>query len=364
MKILYIVSNLERGGPINVLFNIVKEVCNEHLCQIVTLSIENKKSMIEDFENLNVIVNKVGLNRRDPKSLYISKLENIIMEFKPDIIHTHGYRSDRYIAMINKYYTFKHVTTLHNFPFSDYPRLYGLVKGTILSVLHLHTINQIQYKIACSNSILNKYIRFNILNIFSIQNGVDINLYKSVSNDKKNILRTELGLPIEKTIIVSIGALIDRKRPIALIEAFKRINGDVLLIVLGDGKLYNRIKKYNNEDIKVLGSVKNVVDYLQASDIFVSNSKAEGLPMAMLEAASTGLLIVGSDIMPHREVEEVYKNKTILYRGQNIEVISECIKKSISKISGSRDQNEEPFELSSYNMAKKYMDYYKHILVN
>src|SRR5690606_29144322 len=54
--------------------------------------------------------------------------------------------------------------------------------------------------------------------------------------------------------------------------------------------------------VKLLGKKDNVLEYLRASDYFVSLSKSEGLPMSVLEAMGTGLPVLLSDIYPHREL--------------------------------------------------------------
>ena len=47
-----------------------------------------------------------------------------------------------------------------------------------------------------------------------------------------------------------------------------------------------------------------VKDYLQAADIFISTAVSEGLPNTVLEALSSGLPCILSDIGPHREIIE------------------------------------------------------------
>jgi glycosyltransferase involved in cell wall biosynthesis len=345
----------------------MKEVCKNNECSIITLSPENKKSMVCEFEKFDVKIIHLNMERKTSKESYINELKRIIERINPDIVHTHGFRSDRYINLINKDYPFKHVTTLHNFPFSDYPRLYGLMPGLLLSVFHLYIIKLIKYKIACSYSIAGRLKLFAIKKIPVIQNGVDIGEFKSLNKKEKEGLRKKLNLPQNKKIIISTGAIIKRKRPIKLMKVF----GDpiwedknVLFLVLGDGELYNQIKKYNAKNVMVLGSKSNVSEYLQLADIFISNSKAEGLPMAMLEAVSTGLNIVGSDIPSHREVRELYKDRIILYRGQDIQTIITKINEALIEcdcaLSTSSNHN---YKISSKTMAKNYLLYYQNVLV-
>lgn len=362
---MYVVSNLEKCGPINVLFNIINEVCCAHECRIITLSPEGSKTMEMEFEEIGILVSRLNMSRKAKKEKYLKELEEAIKGFKPDIIHTHGFRSDRYISLIKQNNTFVHMTTLHNFTFSDYPRLYGFVPGMMLACYHLFIINHIKHKIACSYSIASKYKLSMTKGISVIQNGVNIEIYKPVNKVKKNQLREKLGLPLDKKIAISTGSIIKRKRPFKLLQVFSEIKelDDVLFLVLGDGNLFSKIEKFNGEKIKLLGSVQNVTEYLQASDIFISNSKAEGLPMAMLEAAATGLIVVGSDILPHREVKDVYREKTILYKGQNSGMIANCIIEAVHRCDNHSENSECEFNLSSRKMASGYIDYYTNVKV-
>ena len=46
----------------------------------------------------------------------------------------------------------------------------------------------------------------------------------------------------------------------------------------------------------MIGKVANVSKYLQESDVYVITSKYEGLPLSMLEAISSGLPIISSNV--------------------------------------------------------------------
>ncbi|MCH4826789.1 glycosyltransferase family 4 protein [Planococcus halocryophilus] len=360
MKIMYTVSNLEKSGPINVLYNIIQEVCRIHECIIVTLSPENEDSMIDEFKKLDINIISLNFNRKNTKNVYLIELRKVIEKIKPDIIHTHGFRSDRYINILNKGKEFIHTSTLHNYPFDDYPKYYGVVPGTLLAINHMLVIRRIKNKVACSYSIAKKYKSANINGVSVIQNGVNTDIYKIVDLNEKKELRKILGLPIDKKIIVSTGALIKRKRPLKLCEIFSEFDAEenFLFLVLGDGKLASKLEKYRNANIRFLGPVQNVGDYLKSADLFISNSKAEGLPMAMLEAAATGLVIVGSNISPHKEVKSIYDDKTFLYDGQKNEDIKKSIREAIVKSDHYVGGATRKFKLSSHRMSNEYLEYY------
>lgn len=70
----------------------------------------------------------------------------------------------------------------------------------------------------------------------------------------------------------------------------------------GDGPLLPEIKNIitQSKNIILTGRIKNILDYLQASDYYISTSKSEGLPMSVMEGMACGLPVILSDIPQHR----------------------------------------------------------------
>src|SRR5699024_1851176 len=106
---------------------------------------------------------------------------------------------------------------------------------------------------------------------------------------------------------ISTGHLTGLKDPISVIKKFKTAfenNNNHFLLFLGNGDLKAECLNLTRDMDNVLftGRVSNVGDYLQASDYFVSASKSEGLPMAVVEAMACGLPVLLSDIDPHLEL--------------------------------------------------------------
>jgi glycosyltransferase involved in cell wall biosynthesis len=113
--------------------------------------------------------------------------------------------------------------------------------------------------------------------------------------------------------VVSVNRLIPLKDPSTLLEAFSAARGssDQLLLV-GDGPLRPRLQRAVTEArldraVTFTGIVPrdDVYRILATADVFVSTSRGEGLPVALLEAMACGCPVVVSDIEPHREIAEV-----------------------------------------------------------
>ena len=104
----------------------------------------------------------------------------------------------------------------------------------------------------------------------------------------------------EKTKIISVCRFVEQKNIKEIIQIAKVLH-QFQFKILGDGPLYSeiddliKIKGLNN--VQLLGNCKDVYSHLFNSDIFLSSSLYEGLPLSILEAMSTGLPIVASNVV-------------------------------------------------------------------
>jgi len=96
IKIVYIISTLVKSGPVNVLYNLIKYIDkNRYNVTIITLSPENEKhSRLKEFESLGIKVQSLNLSRLQGYLFGGFKLRQIINKVKPDIIHSHCFRSN------------------------------------------------------------------------------------------------------------------------------------------------------------------------------------------------------------------------------------------------------------------------------
>lgn len=302
-KILFVVSSLRVCGPINQLYGIVSNLNSEEFeYEILTLSEEPDHSMKNDFEQLGSTITSLKMSRA--KFAFNGKrvLRNYIDTYNPDIIHTTGVRVDSTVSKIG--YGNKQVMSIRNYAFEDYIAKFGKIIGGFFSKQTIKAINQSNYPVCCSYSLETLYGKHTDRQLYVVQNGVNVDKFKPAEKrESKNNLRSTLNLPLNKKIFIAVGSLIERKDPLTIIKAFNEANdGSALLLILGEGKLMDSCKDLASEDVELLGNVTNVVEYLQASDVYVSASHSEGLPNSVLEAGRTGVELVLSDIPQHREI--------------------------------------------------------------
>ncbi|RLD62354.1 MAG: hypothetical protein DRI95_13160 [Bacteroidetes bacterium] len=358
INILYLVSTLKRSGPINIVYGIIKKLnLKKFNVHILTLSKEENGSMIELFEKLNIKILTLNLSRIQGVLKNRGKVQLIVNHYKIDIVHSHGFRADK-INSILQYV--KSISTIHNFPGEDYLMKFGKVKGRIMEINHTNAIKKISMPISCSKSISEKFNSKYGIKTDYIQNGIDIGFFNN-SNKSKNELKKELGLQLDKIVFIVSGSLIARKDPYTIMKAFDQFeDSDCFLIFIGSGDLYNELVEINkNKNIKFYGKVSNIIDYLIASDFYISTSISEGLPNSVLEAMSLGLPPILSNIPSHKEIVgenydyliKIYDFDDLAYRIKKI-TNDDYDKLSIESIKTVKEN------FTSTLMSKKYKEKY------
>tara|TARA_R110002072_G_scaffold302681_1_gene487262 strand:+ start:10929 stop:12020 length:1092 start_codon:yes stop_codon:yes gene_type:complete len=117
-------------------------------------------------------------------------------------------------------------------------------------------------------------------------------------------------VPSERPLLLAIGRLDAGKNMAAVIRAFahyRREGGVARLAILGDGPDAYHLRKLARDEglddsVVFAGFRSDVPAWLARADAFVSFSRYEGQPNAVLEAAFARVPLLLSDIEEHREV--------------------------------------------------------------
>ncbi|MEQ1349319.1 glycosyltransferase [Acinetobacter junii] len=310
MRVLMLVPSIKAAGPINVVLSII---CEARKNNIDILLVEIRESEESSYKNIlqSYMDRKIVFLGRSSFG-GVSKFKKIINNFKPDVIHSHGFFPDLYNGFLARKKIVR-VSTCHNVIHEDYTNVYGFLKGRVFSKIHYYTYKFcIDAVIGCSNTV-SKNIVDHLVHpgkVFTIYNGVNIEKFCPISEDEKNDRKKNEGF-LSKDIYVYCGGLDVVKRVPDLIKIFqKKKCNDSILIILGDGvDLKKCVQAVKGDNIILKGRVSNPEYYLQMGDYVVSNSSSEGYPLAILEAIACGCSAFLSEIPAHLEILEKYPDK-------------------------------------------------------
>jgi glycosyltransferase involved in cell wall biosynthesis len=128
----------------------------------------------------------------------------------------------------------------------------------------------------------------------------------------------------DERILIYSGRITEVKQIGLLLRLFGQIRSlrpKTHFLVLGSGNLLCRTKKQAAliPNVHILGSRQHaaVMEVLEGADAFISLSCYEGLPLAVLEAASHRLPLILSDIPAHRYISSRFDNPTVLLNSRD-----------------------------------------------
>lgn len=359
-KILILIGSFDIGGTEKQLFNILKYIDKSfdiHICLI-----EKRGAMYEDFSKLNITIHHAF----DDSKKKIVKLFNIFLNLKkiynkvkPSIIHF--YLPAAYIlGGLCFFFKRKVKFIMSRRSLNLYQQKYFFIKWI---EIFLH--KRMNFIIANSRIILNQLISEEYVDPKKcrlIYNGV---LKKKIKKKKENQI----------TKILFLANIINYKNHKMVVEACKnmkcknkwRINcvgnfSDEVLL----NSLQNLIKKYKlHQNIFFLGSMLDVSDELESSDIGILVSTEEGLSNSLLEYLSYSLPVIATDVGGNSEIVQNEVNGFLVKSNDSVhfsKVLSNLIDDNNLRYVFSR--NGHKLVSKKYNLdncVKEYLKFYRSI---
>lgn len=244
----------------------------------------------------------------------LRQIRKILAEGNYDIVHVHtpvaAFLTRIASVGLKKSCGTKIVYTVHGFHFyKGAPLLNWLVYFPVEKWLSrytdvLVTINEEDYTCAVQNS-------FKAGKICKIPGvGVDLSKYIIPTPLEKQNFRKKHGFKNEDFLLIFAGDYNKNKNQKFLIEAMKKIVSrdlSVMLLLAGAGPDKAELEKMIREldladNVFILGFRNDMPEIIAMSDIGVSSSIREGLPMNIIETLACGIPAVASDNRGHREM--------------------------------------------------------------
>lgn len=289
MKIIQVIPEFGLAGAEIMCENLTYELTKlGH--EVIIVSLFDYHSVIterlEEFE-----IDVYYLNKKPGLDIsIIGKLAKLLVEKKPDVIHTHRHVMQYTVPASIIAGVKRKVHTVHSIAKKENNRIgrfFNKVFYKFFNVTPIALSDLIQDTIAEEYKIKKEAIPV-------ILNGVDLS---------KCIPKTDYS-KTGKFTILHIGRFMEPKNHIGLVKAFEIFHNDYpdsILQLIGDGNLKCEIEQYVTEHrlddcVEFLGLKSDVHGYLHDADIFTLPSLYEGIPITLIEAMGTGLPIVATAV--------------------------------------------------------------------
>ena len=337
-KILRIINRFNLGGPTYNAAYLTKYLEPDYETLLIGgQHDESEKSSMHILDNLGlkpIIIPEMQRSLNPYKDqIAFKKIQNIIKEFKPDIVHTHAAKAGAlgrraaYKMGVNQIYH-----TFHGHVFHSY---FGNFKTRIFKEIEKNLAKKSTKIIAISEiqkselSKIHKICPENKIEVIPL--GFDLERFNTDKDSKRREFRKKWNLKEKEIAIGIIGRLVPIKNHKFFIDAIQEVlkNSKVPIraFIVGDGEekqnIINYIKNknldfslnYNPATFHLTSWIKEIDRVNSGMDIICLTSLNEGTPVSLIEAQASGKPIVSTKTGGIENI--VLENKTALLSEKN-----------------------------------------------
>lgn len=309
IRVLHVINNLDRGGIETNLMALLKRIPREQVAMDIFCKGRQIGVLGETAREFGATI------YHHPLTLshfgFIAGLRRAVTVGKYDIVHNQlnplsgltvwalrGYG----VKIITKYDT---TDLLPEKKWAHRPVIRSLLRAYI-GALNRYAIKRSDWVMGVSTATLDflvpQHRRF--ANCSVIYNGVTLN--SPPVESERAALRTELGLPVDCPLVLHVGRFSQGKNHRAIIRVFDAVSAAIpqaRLLLVGAGELLPDIQEQVRarnlaERVLFLGVRADVPRLMRSADAFLFPSLFEGFGVVVVEAMSSYLPTIASDIPP------------------------------------------------------------------
>lgn len=343
MKIVRIIARLNVGGPARHVVWLNNALQNSEYQSVLLTG-----SVPEGEEDMSYFATQYGVTPKfieemsrelSPKDIIsLWKVFKELWREKPDIIHTHTAKAGtigRVAGFFYRWLTFRKVKIIHTYHGHIFHSYYGNLKTkfflfiektlAILATDKIITISQQQFEEIHKQFGVGKEKQFKIITL-----GIDLSPFQNWQ-EKRNLLREELGVKDDEILVGLVGRLTEIKNISFFLQVIKNYKENkksdfpkIKFVIIGDGNM----RKELEEEAKSLGITdfvtflgnRNDTDVFYAGlDIVALTSLNEGTPLSLIEGMANSRTVistaVGGVIDLLGEVKNEESGYTVCQRG-------------------------------------------------
>jgi glycosyltransferase involved in cell wall biosynthesis len=315
MRVLYVIDHLGGGGAENQFVELVKRTSAssgvEAGCFLPVeggIRLEGLRSAGVDVE-----VCEKPAGGRDTRRA-VMRLRTILREFRPDVLHPFLMYST-FLAGLAAWGGSRPPAFVAT-EFSSPEKILEEVRFTAPKRMLLKwAYGRLDRLVTTSNGVRDELVDTGYLsraNTHVINEGVDLS---TCAPGDRAALRRETGLPEDKRIVTIVGALVERKGHMFLLDAFDEVLkefDDLVLYIVGEGEFRPEVESRARDlgitdRVVFTGYRSDAKKIIAASDVFCLPSLYEGMPNVVMESMALGTPVITTgrygalDLIEHGE---------------------------------------------------------------
>jgi len=222
----------------------------------------------------------------------VEEIRRSVSEYRPDVVHTHGYKADVYGYAAARHRRTPLVATCHNWTESSLAlKLYAWADRRVLG--------RFARVVAVSAELAQRLQKSRVRRVTRIPNGIDVEIFANAGPTLRHTL------PDSRALVVGMAARLVKAKGIGTVlkaaRAVLQAHPKALFVFVGEGPDRHAFEVQAAE----LGIRRNVVfagfqlhmpGVYRSFDIFLLPSLFEGLPMSLLEAMAAGLPVIATAV--------------------------------------------------------------------
>ncbi|MEW6009198.1 MAG: glycosyltransferase family 4 protein [Candidatus Omnitrophota bacterium] len=339
IKIVHIITRLDKGGSSKILLDIAKILNRDNFSiKIISGKTFNPQQDLSKFSNeTGIEIFFVNSLQREINifldCLALLKLYFLIRKVRPDIVHTHTSKAGflgrlaarlagapKIIYMPHGHVFYGYANPFLTWLFIILERFAACFTDVIITLTDIDREEFLRRKIGSKD----KFV--------TIPNGINIKDYEMLNDAAVVKLRKDLDIPENFNIITTISRLEPIKGIEIFIKAIAKVNEtfhNFRALIVGDGILRNRLMKLArelrlDEGIMFLGYRGDIKDIIYLSDVIVNSALNEGQGLVILEAMACSRPVIATKVGGVPEV--IIDNQTgILVESGNYEQLATAI---------------------------------------
>lgn len=279
----------ERNGITNVIFNLHRAMDKGDICFDYVSINEPDAAYVRQIEEAG---GRCYVLSRSMKGIipYVAKLRKIIRSGGYDAVHAHGNSATLVLEMLAAKLGGCGVRIAHGHNTACLsPALHRLLNPLFQSCC--------THPLACGQD-AGRWL-YGKREFAVVNNGIHTGHF-GFRADARQALRSQWGLGQDVRLIGHVGAFIESKNQMFLVELLAELTKDHHLLLLGDGPLRPAVEARAralglSDRVHFAGVTDRVGEHLSAFDLLVMPSLFEGLPLTLVEAQASGLACLVSD---------------------------------------------------------------------